>query len=117
MNQIQRPTNNHKAYHAHIYFDEKTVDIATEVYTQIQNQFDFEIGRFHKKPTVPHTKWMFQVLFTKSDFDGFISWLENNRNDLSILIHPLTGNDLQDHTKYASWLGDSINLDLRLFEK
>ena len=112
-----RPINTHEAYHAHIYFDEETVDIATEVYNQINNEFDFEVGKFHKKPVGPHTMWMFQVPFSESDFDDFINWLEKKRNDLSILIHPLTGNNLQDHTKYASWLGDDIDLDLGLFEK
>lgn len=117
MNQIQRPVNNHDLYHAHLYFDEHTVDIATEIYKQIHSQFSFEIGRFHEKCVGPHTKWMFQVSFTNNDFASFINWLNDNRSDFSILIHPVTGNDLQDHTEYASWLGDNINLNLKLFEK
>ncbi|MGL5793939.1 MAG: DOPA 4,5-dioxygenase family protein, partial [Waterburya sp.] len=43
-------------------------------------------------------------------------WLALNRNDLTILIHPLTGNDLKDHTDYAAWMGVPQELNLDVFK-
>ncbi len=42
-----------------------------------------------------------------------MTWLALNRKGLTILIHPLTGDDLIDHTDYASWMGEQqvLNLD------
>ena len=37
--------------------------------------------------------------------------------DLNILIHGLTGDDLADHTTHASWLGDCVELNLKMFQK
>lgn len=112
MTPIQRPINKHQSYHAHIYFDQNTVDIATELYEKIQNQFDFKIGQLHKKAVGPHLQWMFYLPFSHSDFELLISYLEDNRKGLSILIHPLTGNDLKDHSEHASWLGAPVPLKL-----
>ena len=117
MNAFQTPTNTHKGYHAHIYFDDLSEPLAADIYQKIDAQFNFELGRFHKKAIGPHTKWMFQVPFTHRDFDHFITWLEQNRDGLSILIHPLTGDNLEDHSLYASWLGSPIKLNLEIFEK
>jgi DOPA 4,5-dioxygenase len=35
-----------------------------------------------------------------------------NHEGLSVLIHPLTGNDYDDHAQYASWLGPQLPLRL-----
>ena len=108
--------NNHDAYHAHVYFDEGSRDFAKTLYEQLQESFNFKVGRFHEKPVGPHTKWMFQVPFEASEFAGFVDWLESNRGELSVLIHALTGDDLVDHTQNAMWLGPSVELDLSLFK-
>ena len=112
---MQSPQNTH--YHAHIYFDENTEGLACKIYDRIKIKFNFEVGRFHKKPLGPHTKWMFQVPFQRAHFDEFIQWLDDNRKGLSILIHPLSGDNLLDHTELAAWLGEPIRLDLELFRK
>ncbi|WP_413112101.1 DOPA 4,5-dioxygenase family protein [Thaumasiovibrio sp. DFM-14] len=112
----KRPVNNHEAYHAHIYFDSNTLLFATNLCRRIGETFSLRVGRLHQKPVGPHTKWSCQVLFTKADFERFIPWLDENRGQLSVLIHADTGDDLIDHTAYAYWLGDAVALDLRLFE-
>ncbi|WP_413167957.1 DOPA 4,5-dioxygenase family protein [Capilliphycus salinus ALCB114379] len=49
-------------------------------------------------------------------FDLLIPWLEENREGLSVLVHGLTGNDLEDHTEHASWLGTAVPLKLTVFD-
>ncbi|WP_428774791.1 DOPA 4,5-dioxygenase family protein [Vibrio sp.] len=115
MNSPKRPVNVHKAYHAHIYFDASTLEFASNLCQQIEKQFSLHLGRLHQKPVGPHTMWSCQILFTHSDFDSFIPWLDQNRGDLSVLVHADTGDDLADHTTYAYWLGDAVKLDLRGF--
>ena len=115
MTDIKRPVNVHRAYHAHVYFDSETKEIARSVCNKIAQQFDLKIGRFHERLVGPHPRWSCQVTFGAKHFDKFIPWLDANREDLTIFIHGLTGDDLQDHTDYAYWLGQSVELNLDMF--
>lgn len=112
---IQRPVNQHKAYHAHVYFDQGTVDFATELCHEAGEKFGLKVGRVHRKAVGPHTEWSCQITFGSKSFDEFIPWLDQQRGDLSVLVHALTGNDLADHTTYAYWLGDAVALNLSMF--
>jgi aromatic ring-cleaving dioxygenase len=58
--------------------------------------------------------------FTDGDseqFGAFIPWLVINRGPLSALIHPNTGDDLRDHTQRATWMGQPLPLNTRMFHK
>lgn len=62
---------------------------------------------------------MFEVnLFSPAQFGAFIPWLVVHRGPLSVLIHPntLDGEEERNHTQQATWLGERIPLDLRLFK-
>ena len=115
MKETKRPVNSHKAYHAHVYFNDETIDKAKVLCSQAHELFGLEVGRMHEYPIGPHTEWSCQIIFANKHFDVLIPWLENNRENLSLLIHAQTGNDLDDHTKYAYWLGDSVELDTSAF--
>lgn len=56
-----------------------------------------------------------QIAFTSKDFESLVTWLDENRAGLTVFVHALTGDYLKDHTDYAYWLGDSVELDLSLF--
>ena len=116
MKEIKRPVNMHKAYHAHIYFDEKTKLKAKKLCQDVKEEFSFKVGRFHEKLVGPHPCWSCQITFSQKDFEDFIPWLEKQRESLTILVHALTGNDLQDHTEFAYWLGNPVELNLSLFK-
>ncbi len=111
------PINNYERYHAHIYFDEHTSEIAKQLRTAIDQRFDLPIGRFHERPVGPHPLWSCQVAFNSEDFDQFIPWLEENRQGLTVFVHALTGDDLSDHTDHAYWLGEAVALKLAIFKK
>lgn len=109
------PVNQHKAYHAHVYFDATTAEQARALCDTIKETFDLPVGRFHEKLVGPHPRWSCQIIFGRRDFDTFIPWLEANRNGLTIFVHGQTGDDLKDHTDYAYWLGESLDLHLEIF--
>lgn len=115
MNDVKRPVNSHKAYHAHVYYEKRTLQFATSLCVTAGERFSLKVGRVHQQNVGPHTRWSCQIVFGSKDFDEFVTWLESNRGELSILIHALSGNNLEDHTKYAYWLGDSVELDLSIF--
>ena len=115
MTKIKRPVNIHENYHAHIYFDSKTLHVARNLCQQAGELFDVKIGRVHQKPVGPHPLWSCQISFTNKVFDQLIPWLNDHRNGLSVFVHGQTGDSLEDHTTHAYWLGDSAQLDLSIF--
>lgn len=117
MSTTKFPINNHDDYHAHVYFDEQTLNFASDLCKTAGNLFGIKVGRIHQKAIGPHPKWSCQIKFSSNHFDPFIVWLENNRGSLTVLIHGVTGDDYQDHTEYAYWLGKEVKLNLSMFQK
>ena len=100
------------AYHAHVYYDADTKKTAARLRRRINARFDTVLGRWHDQPLGPHPVGFYQVAFAPELFAELVPWMALNREDLSILVHPETGNDLADHSDYAMWLGDSLTLYL-----
>ena len=109
---IQGPQNAFSSYHAHVYFDEGTVEQARQLCQAAAAQFGVTMGRVHEKLVGPHPRWSCQLTFDGVQFEGLIPWLDAHRGNLNILVHPRTGDSLEDHTRYASWLGEAVELNL-----
>ena len=116
MREPKKPVNSHKAYHAHIYFDEYTKVLAKTLCDASGEKHGLRVGRFHERLVGPHPRWSCQVTFGSKDFDQYISWLDAKRESLTIFVHPLTGDNLEDHTEFAYWLGEEVELNLTVFE-
>lgn len=103
-----------KGYHVHVYFEQETFEEANRLCQEAGKLFPVKVGRMHSQPVGPHPCGSCQLAFAASEYTNLLSWLALNRGGLSILIHPLTGNDLKDHTDYAAWMGDQkpLNLDV-----
>jgi aromatic ring-cleaving dioxygenase len=112
----RRPTNNYDNYHAHVYFDAATLATARALCREADTLFDINVGRVHEKPVGPHQRWSCQLAFERAQFETLIPWLDANRQQLDIFVHPLSGNDLADHSEHASWLGNEVALDLSIFD-
>ena len=103
-------------FHAHIYYDAETKDRAAILRTALEEGFDVELGRWHDRPVGPHPRWSYQVAFAPEALADVISWLMLNRRGLTVLVHPLTGDDLADHRDHPLWLGERLDLDLSALE-
>jgi aromatic ring-cleaving dioxygenase len=99
-------------YHAHIYYDSNTRDVAARVREGLGARFDVRLGRWHDKPVGPHPISMYQVAFAVAEFTRVVPWLMIHREGLDVLVHPETGDDVIDHTDHAMWLGTKIDLDI-----
>ena len=113
---IPRPRNVFTKYHAHVYFGEGKTEQARQLCQEAANRFGVVMGRVHEKPVGPHPHWSCQLAFDSTQFDKLIPWLDEHRGGLNVLVHPSTGNSLEDHTRNASWLGEPSKLNTEMFE-
>ncbi|PIG83725.1 hypothetical protein AARAC_007564 [Aspergillus arachidicola] len=110
-------------FDVHIYHFQNNPDqvaYARALYERVRREFpELRIYRFFEGPLGPHPIAMFEVnIFTPAQFGAFIPWLIINRGPLSALLHPNTVEEEEErnHTQRATWLGDKIPLDLRVFK-
>jgi aromatic ring-cleaving dioxygenase len=105
-----------KHYHAHIYYDPASRGRAALLRERMAAQFpEAVIGNWHDVPVGPHSQAMYQVAFPTGMLATLLPWLMLNRDDLTILVHPGTGNGYDDHTKHAVWLGAVLPVRLAAF--
>jgi len=104
-------------FHAHIYFDPASRDVAARVREELGARFDVRLGRWHDKPIGPHSKAMYQVAFLPNLFGELVPWLMLNREGLDVLVHPETGDDVVDHTDHALWLGNKLELNIEFLRR
>lgn len=114
---IPPPSSTAEGFHAHVYYDAGSKAPAEALRAEIDARYDIVLGRWYDKPAGPHPFWSYQVAFEPTLFGEIVPWLSMNRRDLTILVHPETGDDLIDHSDYAMWLGDRATLDLKRFRE
>ncbi len=103
-------------FHAHIYFSAEQAPPAAALRAEIDDTFPaLQVGTFHTRPVGPHPKGMFQVAFTADQLTEFLPWLLRSRQGLTVLVHPETGDDLEDHTTHAMWIGAPLELNTAIF--
>lgn len=110
-----KQTSSITGYHAHIYFDETTVEQARTLCRYAADQFGVQMGRMHEKNAGPHPMWSCQLAATPEQFAGLLPWLALNRQGLIVFAHPETGDELADHRDHGIWLGTGLALDLSIF--
>ena len=101
-----------KGYHAHVYFDAASRPAAERLRKTMLDMFAVEPGIFADEPRGPHPVPQFNMIFEIPQFQNIVPWLMLNHEDLSVLVHPLTESNLDDHTRYALWLGAPVPLRL-----
>jgi len=106
-----------RQYHAHVYYDPRSSrDRAARLREHVAVLFPQAIlGRWHDALVGPHSQSMYQIAFPNALFASLLPWLMLNRDGLTILLHPETGDayaDHTDHTDHAVWLGSILPLRL-----
>jgi aromatic ring-cleaving dioxygenase len=104
-------------YHAHVYYDPATRDTAARLRERAGAAFpQARLGRWHDELVGPHLRSMYQIAFPRELIGTFLPWLMLNRDGLTVLLHPGTGNDYADHTAHAAWLGEVLPLRLEMLD-
>ncbi len=101
-----------QSYHAHVYYDAETKETAARLRAGVEARFEITMGRWHDRPIGPHPRGSYQIAFGTELFGELVPWLALNRDGLTVLVHPNTGQDLPDHAERALWLGEILELDL-----
>jgi DOPA 4,5-dioxygenase len=100
-----------ESWHAHVYFDPATRDAAATLREWVAARFDTQLGRWHDIPVGPHPKAMYQIAFANDQFPTLVPFLGLNRMGLTILVHPETNRERDDHLQHALWMGEDLPLD------
>ena len=107
------------AYHAHVYYDPaKTRGRAERLRERIGEKFPHaRLGRWHDEMVGPHPQSMYQIAFPREMLAEFMPWLMLNRDGLTVLLHPETGDNYTDHSAHAAWFGAVLPLRLEVFRR
>jgi aromatic ring-cleaving dioxygenase len=106
-----------ESYHAHVYYDGASREVAATLREAIAGGFAVEMGRWREEPIGPHPQAMYQVKFECAVFSLIVPWLMLNRAGLTILVHPNTGDPYLDHAENALWLGEQLKLNLEILRR
>ena len=101
-------------YHAHIYYDEDSRKRAARIREFIEGNFQVVMGRWRDMPVGPHPQAMSQVAFGTEEFPRIVPWLMLNRDGLTVLVHPETGDAYTDHAVNPLWLGEKLRLNVEM---
>ena len=104
-------------YHAHLYYVPETRDVAEAVRLRLIDGMEsgdiprlLFVGQLKDSKAGPHPIPQFEIHYTKAALPNILRLIEES--GLSALVHPLTDDDLADHTTLAHWIGTPIELDL-----
>jgi aromatic ring-cleaving dioxygenase len=106
-------------YHAHVYYDPAASRSRAErLRTRVAADFpQAKLGRWHDELVGPHPQSMYQIAFASDMLAKFVPWLMLNRDGLTVLLHPETGDNYADHSAHAAWFGAVLPLRLDVFKK
>ncbi|CAG7727787.1 unnamed protein product [Allacma fusca] len=112
-------------YHFHTYFfqkDDDSTQEAREFRQEIQRQIEdgllanCRLNRFNMDPVGPHPVGSFETCCNKTSLSQSLSWFMQNRGNLTIFLHPLTTEEILDHTVRSSFLGSPFKLKISALE-
>ena len=98
-------------WHAHIYFTppEKAAAAALRDALKAEDQVLF-VGAMTAGPAGPHPIPQYEVHFCEPALENIRAMIV--ASGLTALVHPLTQDDLADHTDLGQWIGAPLALDL-----
>ncbi|KQZ65340.1 aromatic ring-opening dioxygenase LigA [Sphingopyxis sp. Root1497] len=102
-------------YHAHIYYDAAERPAAAA----LRDDFDRDpailfVGSMTEGGVGPHPIAQYEVHFVGSAVPAVVAAIE--ATGLRALVHPLTDDDLADHTTLAHWIGEPVELDVTVLD-
>src|SRR5262245_17805127 len=109
-------TGDHAPYHAHIYYELHDRERARRLHQHFVSGNGVKcsanvlfVGEMRDVNVGPHPKPQFEIHFLREALPRVLAIVK--ASGLTALIHPLTDDDLADHTLSALWIGDPLPLD------
>ena len=105
-------------YHAHVYYDAEQVAFATELHRRARQDLGelATIWPMRMTPVGPHYAPMFEIEFPHDSREPVLDWVQAHHGPLPVMLHPETGNVLDDHRDHAVWLGRNLGVNLAVLE-
>jgi aromatic ring-cleaving dioxygenase len=99
-------------YHAHIYYndDDRAAAAALRDRFSAGDPEVLFVGRMMDQGVGPHPIPQYEVHFLEKARPDVVAAIE--ASGLRALVHPLTDDDLADHTTLAHWIGTPVDLDV-----
>lgn len=109
------------AYHAHIYYspaERGAAEALRELFASRMGAEDeakiLYVGRMADRGIGPHPIPQYEIHFLEPTVPHVVAAIE--ASGLRALVHPLTDDDLADHTTLAHWIGEPLDLDLSVLD-
>ncbi len=103
-------------YHAHVYYDADDRAAAVRLHRGLSTAKRVGelanvlfVGEMRDRAVGPHPKPQFEVHFLEDALPRVLPLIK--ASGLTALVHPLTDDDLADHTSLALWIGEPLPLD------
>jgi aromatic ring-cleaving dioxygenase len=103
-------------FHAHIYYSAEERPAAAALRDEFARGAPdiLFVGRMTDQRAGPHPIAQYEIHFLQRSLAGVIATIE--ASGLRALVHPLTDDDLADHTDLARWIGEPVDLDLNVLD-
>ena len=108
-------------YHAHIYYAPEERPAAHALREQFLLRINdggegaiLFVGRMMDRDVGPHPVPQYEVHFRRPALEAVVAAIEGS--GLRALVHPLTDDDLADHSSLAQWIGEPIALDISVLD-
>jgi aromatic ring-cleaving dioxygenase len=103
-------------YHAHIYYSAEDRPAAEALHEEFVagRPLVLFVGQMTDGGVGPHPIPQYEVHFLESVRAEVVAVIE--ASGLRALVHPLTDDDLADHTTLAQWIGDPVELDISVLD-
>ena len=98
-------------WHAHIYYAPESRAAAAALRDRLAGLPEVIFtGRMMDEGVGPHPIPQYEIHFRAGAVSTIVAALEGS--SLRALVHPLTDDDLADHSSLARWIGEPVDLDL-----
>ena len=108
-------------FHAHIYYSTDERAVAEALRAEFEQRLSTEgdrrlifVGAMTDRAVGPHPIPQYEIHFLESSLSSVMAAIEES--GLRALVHPLTDDDVADHTSLAQWIGEPIDLDLTVLD-
>lgn len=108
-------------FHAHIYYTAESRATALALHRQLKQAMTggtiaelLFVGEMRDRALGPHPIPEFEIHFTEAMVPAILALLEPS--GLTALVHPLTDDDVADHTTLARWIGPALPLKLETLD-